>query len=236
MVMNMLRCEVAQRLAERGIEPVFLPSHQFVGSRTVEEQLEYFYSQYARRLAPLYGRQGADSSGCPGGGRIETILNHHVIASAREALPAGRRHRRHRAQLGPTLPRRGCAGAQRRAARAGDSTTAPAVCGAVAERFWTTSVDATVAEQVEELFDQARELLGGIDVLFHIAGRSGRRDGDGTVAPVQRPGLAGDAGGQPDQHVPDEPGGGAAFPGPAAARGDPEPGQHACPGTVAAPL
>jgi uncharacterized phosphosugar-binding protein len=58
MLMNMLRCEVAQRLADRGIEPVFLPSHQFVGSRTVEEQLEYFYAQYARRVAPLYARQG----------------------------------------------------------------------------------------------------------------------------------------------------------------------------------
>ncbi len=58
LVMNLLRCEVAQRLADRGIEPVFLPSHQFVGSRTVEEQLEYFYAQYARRVAPLYGRQG----------------------------------------------------------------------------------------------------------------------------------------------------------------------------------
>ena len=58
MVMNMLRCEVAQRLMDRGVEPVFLPSHQFVGSRSVEEQLEFFYTQYARRNAPLYGRQG----------------------------------------------------------------------------------------------------------------------------------------------------------------------------------
>src|SRR3954469_16765944 len=58
MVMNMLRCEVAQRLADRGVEPVFLPSHQFVGSRSVEEQLEFFYAQYARRVAPLYARQG----------------------------------------------------------------------------------------------------------------------------------------------------------------------------------
>jgi uncharacterized phosphosugar-binding protein len=58
MIMNMLRCEVAQRLVDRGIEPVFLPSHQFVGNRTVQEQLEYFYAQYARRVAPLYGRQG----------------------------------------------------------------------------------------------------------------------------------------------------------------------------------
>ena len=58
MVLNMLRCEVAQRLVNRGIEPVFLPSHQFVGRRTVEEQLEYFYTQYARRIAPLYARQG----------------------------------------------------------------------------------------------------------------------------------------------------------------------------------
>jgi uncharacterized phosphosugar-binding protein len=58
MVMNMLRSEVAQRLVSRGIEPVFLPSHQFVGNRTVEEQLEYFYTQYAGRVAPLYSRQG----------------------------------------------------------------------------------------------------------------------------------------------------------------------------------
>ncbi len=58
LVMNLLRCEVAQRLLDRGIEPVFLPSHQFVGSRTVEEQLEFFYAQYARRVAPLYARQG----------------------------------------------------------------------------------------------------------------------------------------------------------------------------------
>jgi uncharacterized phosphosugar-binding protein len=58
MLMNMLRCEVARRLLERGVEPVFLPSHQFVGSRSVEEQLEYFYAQYARRVAPLYARQG----------------------------------------------------------------------------------------------------------------------------------------------------------------------------------
>ncbi len=59
MVMNLLRCEVAQRLLDRGIEPVFLPSHQFVGNRSVEEQLEYFYAQYARRVAPLYARQGS---------------------------------------------------------------------------------------------------------------------------------------------------------------------------------
>ena len=58
LVMNMLRCEVAQRLMDRGIEPVFLPSHQFVGSRNVEDQLEYFYAQYAKRVAPLYSRQG----------------------------------------------------------------------------------------------------------------------------------------------------------------------------------
>ena len=57
MVMNMLRCEVAQRLIDRGIEPVFLPSHQFVGNRSVEDQLEYYYAQYARRIAPLYARQ-----------------------------------------------------------------------------------------------------------------------------------------------------------------------------------
>lgn len=57
-VMNMLRCEVAQRLLDRGIEPVFLPSHQFVGSQTVEQRLEFFYAQYARRVGQLYARQG----------------------------------------------------------------------------------------------------------------------------------------------------------------------------------
>src|SRR5438552_5944044 len=40
LVMNLLRCEVAQRLVDRGIEPGFLPSHQIVGSKTVEERLE----------------------------------------------------------------------------------------------------------------------------------------------------------------------------------------------------
>ncbi len=48
-------------------------------------------------------------------------------------------------------------------------------------RVWATAVDVTSAEQIERLFDQARELLGGIDVLFHVAGRSGRRDGDGPL-------------------------------------------------------
>ena len=33
-----------------------------VGSQSVEEQLEYFYAQYARRVAPLYARQGDDNS------------------------------------------------------------------------------------------------------------------------------------------------------------------------------
>jgi hypothetical protein len=56
MILNMLRCEVAQRLLNRSIELVFLPSHQFVGSETVEEDLELFFTQYAKRLAPLYGR------------------------------------------------------------------------------------------------------------------------------------------------------------------------------------
>ena len=44
-------------LQDHGVEVVLLPSHQLVGSGSVEEQLEYFYAQYARRVAPLYGRQ-----------------------------------------------------------------------------------------------------------------------------------------------------------------------------------
>jgi uncharacterized phosphosugar-binding protein len=57
MIMNMLRCEVAQRLLDRGIQPVFLPSHQFLNSANLEADLELFYAQYARRVAPLYARQ-----------------------------------------------------------------------------------------------------------------------------------------------------------------------------------
>jgi len=58
LIMNALRCEVAQRLLDRGIQPVFLPSHQFVNSANVEAELEFFYAQYAKRVAPLYSRQG----------------------------------------------------------------------------------------------------------------------------------------------------------------------------------
>ena len=58
MIINMIRCATAEAMLRRGVKPVMLPSHQFVGSRTVEEELEVFYAQYARRLAPLYARQG----------------------------------------------------------------------------------------------------------------------------------------------------------------------------------
>jgi uncharacterized phosphosugar-binding protein len=58
LIMNLLRCEVAQRLFDRGIEPVFLPSHQVAGPG-VEDELERFYSAYARSVAPLYARAGS---------------------------------------------------------------------------------------------------------------------------------------------------------------------------------
>jgi uncharacterized phosphosugar-binding protein len=56
LVMNLLRCEVARRLVERGVQPVFLPSHQFVGDPVVEAEMERFFAQYAQRIAPLYAR------------------------------------------------------------------------------------------------------------------------------------------------------------------------------------
>src|SRR5262249_33132353 len=43
MVMNMLRVEVARRLAERGNEPVVFPSHQVGGGKTGEEGVGDFY-------------------------------------------------------------------------------------------------------------------------------------------------------------------------------------------------
>lgn len=41
--------------------------------------------------------------------------------------------------------------------------------------------DATRAEQVEALFAAAVARLGGLDVLYHLAGGSGRRFGDGAL-------------------------------------------------------
>jgi NAD(P)-dependent dehydrogenase (short-subunit alcohol dehydrogenase family) len=41
--------------------------------------------------------------------------------------------------------------------------------------------DAAVSEQVERLFAEAIAFLGGLDVLYHVAGISGRRYGDGPL-------------------------------------------------------
>src|SRR5213593_956818 len=43
MIINMLRCEVAERLLKRGRSPVLLPSHQFVDRAGADEQMERFY-------------------------------------------------------------------------------------------------------------------------------------------------------------------------------------------------
>src|SRR5947209_2889696 len=48
-------------------------------------------------------------------------------------------------------------------------------------RAWASAVDATSAEQVGQLFERAVTLLGGLDVLYHVAGGSGRRHGDGPL-------------------------------------------------------
>jgi uncharacterized phosphosugar-binding protein len=54
MLINMLRCEVAERLLARGVKPELLPSHQLVGNVSAEEQLERFYEGYRKSLAHLY--------------------------------------------------------------------------------------------------------------------------------------------------------------------------------------
>ena len=41
--------------------------------------------------------------------------------------------------------------------------------------------DATEAEEVDALFRTALERLGGLDVLYHLAGGSGRKFGDGSL-------------------------------------------------------
>lgn len=54
MLMNMLRCETAERLLAKGHKPELLPSHQFVGNVSAEEQLERFYEGYRKSLKHLY--------------------------------------------------------------------------------------------------------------------------------------------------------------------------------------
>lgn len=54
MIINMLRCEVAERLVALGKKPVMLPSHQFVGHASAAQALEDFYEAYRRSLAHLY--------------------------------------------------------------------------------------------------------------------------------------------------------------------------------------
>jgi NAD(P)-dependent dehydrogenase (short-subunit alcohol dehydrogenase family) len=48
-------------------------------------------------------------------------------------------------------------------------------------RAWATTVDATAPEQVEQLFARTLERLGGLEVLYHVAGGSGRKFGDGPL-------------------------------------------------------
>ena len=54
MIINMLRCEVAERLVAQNIKPELLPSHQLVGDRSAAEQLDRFYESYRKSLRGLY--------------------------------------------------------------------------------------------------------------------------------------------------------------------------------------
>jgi uncharacterized phosphosugar-binding protein len=54
MIMNMIRCGTAERLLARGFKPTLLPSHQFVGNTSAQEQLERFYEAYRKSLRHLY--------------------------------------------------------------------------------------------------------------------------------------------------------------------------------------
>jgi uncharacterized phosphosugar-binding protein len=54
MIINMLRCETARLLLERGVKPVMLPSHQVPGNIAADEQLERFYEAYRKSLSHLY--------------------------------------------------------------------------------------------------------------------------------------------------------------------------------------
>jgi uncharacterized phosphosugar-binding protein len=54
MIINMIRCGTAERLLAKGFKPTLLPSHQFVGNTSAQEQLERFYEDYRKSLKHLY--------------------------------------------------------------------------------------------------------------------------------------------------------------------------------------
>lgn len=54
MIINMIRCSAAELLLARGVKPVVLPSHQFVGNTSASEQLEAFYEAYRLSLKHLF--------------------------------------------------------------------------------------------------------------------------------------------------------------------------------------
>jgi NAD(P)-dependent dehydrogenase (short-subunit alcohol dehydrogenase family) len=45
----------------------------------------------------------------------------------------------------------------------------------------TAECDARDAKQVDELFQFVLAIFGGLDILYHVAGASGRKDGDGPL-------------------------------------------------------
>jgi uncharacterized phosphosugar-binding protein len=54
MIINMIRCATAEALLARGVNPVVLPSHQFVGNTSAAAQLETFYEAYRKSLKHLF--------------------------------------------------------------------------------------------------------------------------------------------------------------------------------------
>lgn len=54
MIINMIRCAAAEALLAKGIKPVILPSHQFLGNTSAAEQLDAFYEAYRQSLKHLF--------------------------------------------------------------------------------------------------------------------------------------------------------------------------------------
>ena len=54
MIINMIRCGVAEALLAQGIKPAILPSHQFLGNTSAAQQLDVFYEAYRQSLKHLF--------------------------------------------------------------------------------------------------------------------------------------------------------------------------------------
>jgi uncharacterized phosphosugar-binding protein len=56
-VTNVLKVEIAERLVQKGIQPLVLTSSVLIGSAASQKQFDASYDEYRRRMRRAYGGQ-----------------------------------------------------------------------------------------------------------------------------------------------------------------------------------